>query len=175
MRSSLVLVVPLMLVSAFIGGANANPSRAEHADYSRGWTGATFVGGLGSCPLFGPDPGFAYELRDVDLSDHITSTYTPRRGPLYRIDSVASLHGLIHAPGGTYRVAGAQFEERRTGALAPRYFSGTGEATLSGPGGTVVGEATFKDLLDFPPQEFDLLFTSVTSCQLGKAGGTSAR
>jgi hypothetical protein len=38
--------------------------------------------------------------------------------------------------------------------------------TISGPGGTAVGRATFQDLLDFPPPEFDLLFTSVTSCQL---------
>jgi hypothetical protein len=100
------------------------------------------------------------------LTDHISSSYTPYRGLLYQIDSVGTVHGVINAPDGTYTVTGRGFTEHRIGDLAPLYFSGTGHATISGRGGTVAGEAKFQDLLDFPPQEFDLVFTSVTSCHL---------
>jgi hypothetical protein len=50
--------------------------------------------------------------------------------------------------------------------LAPWYFSGPGHATITGPGGPVVGEATFLDLIEFPPSELDLVFSSITACRL---------
>jgi len=57
---------------------------------------------------------------------------------------------------------------RNTGSTSspPLYFSGAGDVTITGPGGTVHGQATFQDLSAFPPPEFDLLFTSITSCHL---------
>ena len=158
----LVAVVALLLT---IGPAGASAS-AEHAAFSHTWQGITFVGGLERCPLLGTSSQSWNVFRDVDLTDHITSTYTPYRQPLYQIDSIGSVHGAIHAPDGTYTVAGAGLLEHRTGDLAPRYFSGSGDATVFGPAGSVSGKVIFKDLLDFPPQEFDLIFTSVTSCHL---------
>jgi hypothetical protein len=56
MRGFLVLLVALVLVGGFIGGANANPPRTRQADYSNNWQGITFVGGLRTCPLFGAHP-----------------------------------------------------------------------------------------------------------------------
>ena len=162
----LPLLVVLALTGVCAGGAAASAPGTQHAVYSHDWQGITFVTGLESCPLFGPGASPFYVLSDVDLTDHINSTYSPiEDGPLYQIDSVGSVHGVIYADG-TYRVAGGGLREDRTGDLAPLYFSGTGHVTISGPGGTVVGTATFQDLLDFPPQEFDLFFTSITSCRL---------
>jgi hypothetical protein len=154
-----------VLVCGFVSGAAANPTDAQHAAYTDSWRGITFVSGLGTCPLFGVGSNGTYVLRDVDLTDHISSTYTPYRESLYQIDSVGLVSGLIHARSGTYTVGGL-FTEHRIDQLAPRYFSGKGDATVSGPGGTVTGKATFQDLLDFPPQELDLRFTHITGCRL---------
>lgn len=165
---AIAAVAGLVLASAFVGGAAASPPGTQHAVYSNNWQGITFVSGLDSCPLFGATPYPYYVFRDVDLTDHINSTYTPipPEDFLYQFDSVGSVDGVINAPDGTYHVAGGGFKEHRIDAIAPLYFSGTGHAVISGPGGTVVGQATFQDLLGFPPQEFDLLFTSITACHL---------
>jgi len=160
-------VAALVLASAFVGGATASAPGTEHAVYSHNWQGITFVSGLDTCPLFGANPDPYYVFHDVDLTDHINSTYTLiPPGPLNQIDSVGSVDGVINAPDGAYTVAGGGFKEHRIDQLAPLFFSGTGHATISGPGGTVVGQAVFQDLLDFPPLEFDLLFTSITACHL---------
>jgi len=156
----------LVLAGTYAGGATASTAGTQHAVYSDQWQSTTFVTGLESCPLFGPTPNPWYVFGDVDLTDHIDSTYTPLTEPLFQIDSVGSVHGVIDAPDGTYRVSGAGLKEDRTGDLAPLYFSGTGHVTISGPGGTVLGTATFQDLAGFPPPEFDLLFTSITGCHL---------
>jgi hypothetical protein len=158
----------LVLASAFVGGATASPPGTQHAVYSDNWQGITFVSGLDTCPLFGATPYPYYVLRDVDLTDRINSTYTaiPPEDFLYQIDSVGSVAGVINAADGTYHVAGGGFKEHRIDPLAPLYFSGTGQATISGPSGTVVGQAIFQDLLGFPPPEFDLLFTGITTCHL---------
>lgn len=156
----------LALTGACAGSATASPRATQHAVYSDTWQGITLVVGLDSCPVLGPNPSPWYMFGAVDLTDHIDSTYTPATEPLYQIDSVGSVHGVIDAPDGTYRVAGGGLKEHRTDALTPLFFSGTGHVTISGPGGTVVGTATFQDLTRFPPPEFDLDFTSVTSCHL---------
>ena len=167
-RRLLVLLATFGLGGLFVGGAIASAPGTQHAVYSHDWQGITFVSGLGSCPLFGADADPYYVFEDVNLTDHINSTYTPIPPDdfLYHIDSIGSVHGIIRAPDGTYTVAGGGIKEHRIDALAPLYFSGTGHVTISGPGGTAVGLATFQDLLEFPPQEFDFLFTSVASCHL---------
>lgn len=163
-------LVGLVTVAALlftVGLAGASTS-AEHDIFSHTWKSITFLGGLERCPLVGTPSQSGNVLRDVDLTDQITSTYTPYRQPLYQINSIGSVHGAIHAPDGTYTVAGAGLLEHRIGDLAPRYFSGSGYATVFGPAGSVSGKVIFKDLLDFPPQEFDLIFTKVTSCHLNR-------
>ena len=158
----------LVLASSLVGGATASPRGAQHTVYSNNWQGITFVNGIDACPVFGAAGGPNYVFQSVDLTDHIngTSTPIPPDNFLNQFDSVGSVHGVINASDGTYRVAGGGFKENRTGPIAPSYFSGTGHLTISGPGGTVSGQAVFQDLLGFPPPEFDLLFTSVTSCHL---------
>ena len=166
-RSLLFLLVSLALAGVYVGGSTASARGTEHADYSDTWRNTTFVTGLESCPLLGATQTGSYVFGEVDLTDHINSTYTPlAQQPLYQIDSVGSVHGVIDAPDGTYEVAGGGFKEHRVDQLTPLYFSGAGHVTVTGPGGTVHGLATFQDLSSFPPPEFDLLFTSVTSCHL---------
>ena len=155
-------------MGASAAAAQGASSGAQHSTYSDTWQGITFVTGLDTCPLFGANPDPYYVFFDVDLTDHINSTYTPIPPDdyLYQIDSVGSVHGVINAPGGVYRVSGGGIEERRVAPLDPLYFSGEGNVTISGPGGVVAGQATFQDLLGFPPPEFDFLFTRITACHL---------
>lgn len=155
----------VVLAGAFVGRAAASQPGTQHAAYSHDWQGITFVTGLDSCPIFGASSSFE-AFPTVNLADHIVSTYTPYQDPLFQIDSVGSVHGVIDAPDGAYTVAGGGIKEHRIDALAPLYFSGSGHVTITGPGGTVGGQAIFQDLTEFPPPEFDLLFTSVTSCHL---------
>lgn len=164
-RILLLLLTSLALAGTCAGASTASP--LQHVDYSDTWHSTTIVTGLQSCPLFGTTQNPFYEFGEVDLTDHINSTYTPlAQQPLYQIDSVGSVRGVIDAPDGTYHVAGGGFKEHRIDQLTPLYFSGTGHVTISGPGGTVDGRATFQDLSAFPPPEFDLLFTDVTGCHL---------
>ena len=162
MRLRLVLVLCTAVSAALVGTATASPPGSQHAVFSNTWQGMSFVTLPDTCPLFGSSV-----FRDVDLTDQINETLTALPGvPLAHYQAVAALHGVINAPDGTYTVAGGAFREDRIGGIAPWYFRGSGRATISGPGGTVVGEAVFQDLTEFPPQEFDLFFTSITTCHL---------
>jgi hypothetical protein len=171
MRRLVLLAAMLVLASGLAGAATASEPGTQHLVVSHAWRGITFVGGLDSCPVFGPNPGSpSYVFDDVELRDHVNSRFSPTpldpSGLLWQIDSVGELHGVIHTTNGTYTVAGGGFREDRVGQLAPWYFAGTGHATITGPGGTVVGEATFLDLIEFPPSELDLVFSSITACRL---------
>jgi hypothetical protein len=174
MRRLLLLLLTLVLASAVVGGAAASAPGTQHAVFSNNWQGITFVGGLDTCPVFGDGieqliapPYSYYVFRDVDLTDQINEAITPvTPEPLAHFKAVATLHGVINTLDGAYTVTGGAFKEDRVGSNAPWYFTGTGRATISGPGGTVVGKARFTDLTSFPPQEFDLLFTSITACHL---------
>ena len=167
MRRVLVLVVTLVVGGALAGAAAASPG--GHFVVSNNWRGITFVSGLDSCPLFGAKSSPWSVFGNVDLTDQINVKYSPYIEPLEQLDSAGAVHGVINAPDGAYTVAGGGLKEDRLGNLAPWYFSGTGHVTITGPGGTVVGQATFQDLTEFPPLEFDLLFTSITTCHLTPA------
>lgn len=158
----LVAVAALLLT---LGPAGAEAS-ADRAILSHEWRGITLIGGLKRCRLLGSAPRSWNALRDVDLTDHITSTYTPYKEPEWELRSAATLGGTVTAAGGTYTVAGGPFAEHRTGTRVPWYFDGSGPATISGPGGSAAGEATFKDLTQFPPALLELRFTTLTACHL---------
>lgn len=166
MRRLGLFVVMLVLGGALAGEAAGSARTTQHAVYSHTWGGVTFVTGLSGCPLFGSDPDPFYAFDDVALTDHINSKYTPIADPLFQIDSVGTVSGVIDTPSGTFTVSGGAFKEHRVDVLDPLYFSGSGPATISGPGGTVIGQAVFQDLTGFPPPEFDLFFTTITSCHL---------
>jgi hypothetical protein len=167
MRRLVVLVVTLVVAGALAEGAAA--FRGTHFVVSNNWQGITFVSGLDSCPLFGATPYAWYAFGNVNLTDQINVLTTPYGEPLEQFDSVGAVHGVINAPDGTYTVAGGGFKEHRLGDFAPWYFSGTGQVTITGPAGTVVGQATFQDQTDDPPLEFDLFFTGITTCRLRSA------
>jgi hypothetical protein len=166
MRRLGLFVVMLVLCGALAGEAAGSAKGTQHAVYSHTWRGVTFVTGLSSCPVFGPIPNPIYEFDDVALTDHINSKDTPIADPLFQIDSVGTLNGAIDTPSGAFTVTGGAFKEHRVDVLDPLFFSGSGQAIISGPGGTVIGRAVFQDLADFPPPEFDLFFTTITSCHL---------
>jgi len=166
MRRLGFVVVMLVLCGALAGEAAGSARATQHAVYSHTWRGVTFVTGLSGCPVFDPNPNTFYAFDDVALLDHINSKYAPIADPLFQIDSVGTLNGVINTPSGTFTVTGGAFKEHRIDVLDPLYFSGSGSATISGPGGTVIGQAVFQDLADFPPPEFDLFFTTITSCHL---------
>jgi hypothetical protein len=166
MRRLGLFVVMLVLGGALVGEAAGSAKGTQHAVYSHTWRGVTFVTGLSGCPLFGLNPNPFYAFDDVALTDHINSKYAPIADPLFQIDSVGTLNGVINTPSGPFTVSGGAFKEHRVDVLDPLYFSGSGPATISGPGGTVSGQAVFQDLAGFPPPEFDLFFTTITSCHL---------
>ena len=162
----LLLAAILVLGGALVGEATGSARGSQHAVYSHNWQGISFVSGLDRCPLFGRIADAFYEFDSVDLTDHINSRYTPATEPLFQIDSVGSLNGVINTPRGAFTVAGGAFREHRVDQLDPLYFSGAGAATNSAPTGSVTRQAHFQDLTDIPPAEFDLFFTKITSCHL---------
>lgn len=166
MSRLLLLAAILVLGCVLVGQAAGSPRNSQHAVYSHNWQGVTFLTGLEGCPLFGSARYPAYEFETADLTDHINSRYTPATEPLFQIDSLATVSGVINTPRGAFTVAGGAFQEHRVDQLDPLYFSGIGAATISGPTGTVTGNAIFQDLADFPPGEFDFFFTDITSCHL---------
>jgi len=163
-RFLLLFAAAAAVVGAASGSATAVRAGTTHDVVSHNWRGITFVGGLGGCALFGPasDPE---AFRDVDLTDHLNVTFSDfQGGPLLVYNSVATLNGVIDTPAGSYRVAG-HFVEQNNVRDDPDIFIGTGgHATISGPGGVVTGAATFRDLGG--PPEFDVLFSSITTCHL---------
>lgn len=176
MRRLLVLLPTLVVALIVVVGASAGTAHHQgHETFSDNWQGITFVGGLSSCPIFPADSEFILNGSDffnvffsgTNLTDHINDRVVPdaANDGLFIFSGVASVHGTITASNGVYTVSGGGFHENRLDGF-PYYFAGSGHATITGPGGTVTGTATFQDLLDFPPQEFDLDFTSISSCHL---------
>jgi hypothetical protein len=82
-----------------------------------------------------------------------------------------SLHAEIHgtmadASGNVFRVVGS-FDESGTTPF-PDFevaFDGSGHVRMTGPAGTVSGDATFVDVTAGPP-EWDVYFTSVEVCKI---------
>lgn len=161
------------LVVLAVGSMGASASTTQHHTFSNNFQSDTFVVGAGflTCPLFGtplPTDVPSYQFTDVNLTDQIKSRWIPYSsdGLLWRIKSVGTVAGVINAPDGTYTVSSGHLKEDRIGDLSIWYFQGTGPVTITGPAGTVSGIATFTDISqDFPP-DFEFEFTKITSCQL---------
>jgi hypothetical protein len=132
-RRLLPYLAILVLGGVLVGEAAGATANRQHAVYSHNWRGITFLTGLESCPLFGSTPDAFYVFDDTALTDHVNSKYTPVAGPLFQIDSVGVLNGVINTSQGTFRVSGGAFKEHREDLLDPLYFSGSGSATISGP------------------------------------------
>jgi hypothetical protein len=156
-----------------VGSAGASASTTQHHTFSDDWQGFTAVAGdqIGTCPLFGtplPTGIPAYDFTDVNLTDHIKSTWIPYSsdGFLWRIKSIGRVEGSIFAPDGIYTVTSGPLREDRIGDLGIWYFQGSGRVTITGPAGTLSGTAQFTDITtDFPP-DMEFVFTSITSCEL---------
>ena len=161
----LLLAVAGTVVAGVAGSATASPGGKTHLVYSHNWRGLTYVTGLGSCDLFhAADPSFVF-FRDVDLTAELNITYELEADlPFLIYDSAATLHGVINTPDGQYRVAGHFIEENNERPPGHAFIATSGHATISGPTGVVVGAARFQDLGG--PPEFDLIFTSLTVCNL---------
>jgi hypothetical protein len=82
-----------------------------------------------------------------------------------------SLHAEVHgtmadANGNVFRVVGS-FDESGTTPF-PEFevaFDGSGHITMTGPSGTLSGNADFVDVTEGPP-EWDVYFTSIEVCKI---------
>lgn len=174
-KSTLIAGVTAALAMAAVltvGLAGASASTTQHHTFSNNWQSDTFVAGdqIDTCPLFGPLPtgSPSYDFTDVNLTDHIKSTWIPYSsdGFLWRIKSIGRVAGSIHASDGTYTVTTGPLKEDRIGDLGIWYFQGDGRVTITGPAGTLSGRAQFTDITtDFPP-DMEFEFTSITRCDL---------
>ncbi len=127
-------------------------------------------------PSFLPDA--ACPLALAPLGAHLEADLTGWEGPTLPVDSElreenlhADLHGTVaDTAGNHYDVAGT-FDESGIPAftVADVPFQGAGRVTLTGPAGTVTGEALFVDVTAGPP-EWDLYFTGAVGCSLTPAG-----
>jgi len=176
-RLSLIAGVAALLSAVVVlvaGSAGASAATVLHFTYSHNWQGDTFVAFDTSrttiCPVFPgePDPTFypSYSFSDVNLTDQVTSTYIAYRPPLWRMESIGTVSGVIYAADGSYTVTSGTLKENRVGDIAFSFFKGSGLVTISGPGGTLTGRATFTDLSQEDSQSEGFLFTNVISCQL---------
>jgi hypothetical protein len=160
MRTAIALAVAAVATAVGAASISASPGDSVRLVTSNHWQGITFVTGLESCNLLGDSV-----FRDVDLTDEINITYVLDQGN-YIVNGGASFHGVITTPSGRYTVAGHSVETDGMWPLLGPFIGTGGRATISGPNGTVTGEARFQDLTGWPPPEFDILFTGITSCHL---------
>jgi hypothetical protein len=158
----LLLAIAGAVVAGVAGSATALPGGTTHVVSSNNWRGLTFILGLGSCDLFrAADPSFL-GFRDVNLTDELNVTF--EGGSLFVYNSTATLHGVINTADDRYTVAGHFVEENNERSPENAFIATSGYATISGPNGVVSGAARFQDLGG--PPEFDLIFTSLTVCNL---------
>jgi hypothetical protein len=167
-----------------VGSVRASASAAQHQRYSDVWLQHTEVYFENSapfqtsCPLFPDDPIFTwpsesgYMFDSVNLTADIKRTDLPYSsdGSLWRLKAVGRVDGVINAADGTYTVTSGALKEDRIDSLLDGWllFQGSGRVTITGPGGTVTGKATFTDTTrDYPIFEIETFsFTSITRCHL---------
>ena len=159
MRGFIALLTAAAAAVTLAGGSKASPGDTTHLVTSNNWQGITFVVGLESCDLLG-----GVVFRDVDLTDHVNITYSYDGN--YLVNGTATFNGVINTPAGTYRVTGQSVEENGRWSILGPFIGTDGHATISGPNGVVSGAARFQDLTSWGPPEFDIVFTSVTACNL---------
>jgi hypothetical protein len=157
-----------------VASAGASASSTRHQTWSNNWQFDTFVAYdtslVNICPLFpgSPIPASSptYAFSAANLTDYVKVTLIPASSPpLLRIKGSATVGGVIDASNGTYTVTGGPFKEDRINTDF-WIFLGSGPVTISGPGGTVSGEATFLDTSTDFPSAMSFEFTSINSCKL---------
>jgi hypothetical protein len=141
--------------------------------FSTNWlldTGVAFdTSVVGVCPLFPGSPQASYDFSSADLTDHVKSIWIPLGSdPLnYRFISRGTVAGVINAENRSYTVTSGRLIENRIGQPSDSwYFQGSGPVTITGQGGTLVGEATFTDTSQTDSETEEFLFTRITSCTL---------
>lgn len=85
--------------------------------------------------------------RVVSLNANVDGTVDDLAGNRYRVSGTFSQDGLTTFP------------------LSTVPFDGVGRLTIAGPGGTLVGDAAFRVVEDFP-LEWDFWFTAIKSCSI---------
>jgi hypothetical protein len=115
------------------------------------------------CPVFGGAHPESTGPDGANISIHLNGWAAPYLDtPFLAFSSTAEVHGtLVDAQGDVNTVTGT-FNEGSVRADIGDPFIGTGQLRISGPHGTVAGDATLADLS--APPEIDLIFTTVTVC-----------
>jgi hypothetical protein len=115
------------------------------------------------CPIFGGAHPESTGPDGANISIHLNGWAAPYLDtPFLAFSSTAEVHGtLVDAQGDVNTVTGT-FNEASVRADIGDPFIGTGQLRISGPHGTVAGDATLADLS--APPEIDLIFTTVTVC-----------
>jgi hypothetical protein len=115
------------------------------------------------CPIFGGAHPESTGPDGATIRIHLNGWAAPYLDtPFLAFSSTAEVHGtLVDAQGDVNTVTGT-FNEGSVRADIGDPFIGTGQLRISGPHGTVAGDATLADLS--APPEIDLIFTTVTVC-----------
>jgi hypothetical protein len=120
------------------------------------------VSALG-CPIFGGGHADGTGPFGANISIHLNgwaAAYLDT--PFLSFRSTADVKGTIVDAGGQLYTVSGHFSEDAVRADVGDPFIGTGRLKVSGPGGTIMGDATLADLT--APPEVDLSFDSVAIC-----------
>lgn len=115
------------------------------------------------CPIFGSGQAESIGPFGANITIHLNgwaAAYLDT--PFFSFRSTADVRGTVtDADGQLYTVSG-HFSEDAVRADVGDPFIGTGRLRVSGPGGTIIGDATLADLT--APPEVDLSFDSNAIC-----------
>jgi hypothetical protein len=115
------------------------------------------------CPIFGGASPESSGPDGANISIHVNGWVAPYLDtPFLAFSSTAEVHGtVVDAQGDVNTVAG-NFTEGSVRADVGDPFIGAGQLRISGPHGTVFGDATLADLS--APPEIDLVFSTIAVC-----------
>jgi hypothetical protein len=117
------------------------------------------------CPVFGGAHPESTGPDGANISIHLNGWAAPYLDtPFLAFSSTAEVHGTVVDAQGDVNTVTGTFTEGSVRADVGDPFIGTGQLRISGPHGTVAGDARLADLS--APPEIDLIFTTVAVCSI---------
>jgi hypothetical protein len=115
------------------------------------------------CPIFGGGHAESTGPYGANITIHLNGWAAPYLDtPFLSFKSTADVRGTITGGDGQLYTVSGHFSEDAVRADVGDPFIGTGRLKVSGPGGTIMGDATLADL--GAPPEVDLSFESTAIC-----------
>jgi hypothetical protein len=115
------------------------------------------------CPIFGGSHADSTGPFGANITIHLNgwaAAYLDT--PFFSFRSTADVKGTVTGGDGQLYTVSGHFSEDAVRADIGDPFIGTGRLKVSGPGGTIMGDATLADLS--APPEVDLGFDSIAIC-----------